>query len=136
MDRAKFDFSRVLVSYEDGSTLGACSIHCAVVDMIANLEKTPSVIKAADFNTKQLIDADKAIWVIDAGRPGIMTKRAKWAFAKKDDAQAYINQHGGKLATFDEVVKATFDDMYADMKMIRDKRKDRAKKSPDHNHQH
>ena len=33
MDRAKFAHSRMYIVYDDGSTFGACSIHCTAVDM-------------------------------------------------------------------------------------------------------
>ena len=33
MDRTKFAHSRVYVQYDDGSSIGACSIHCGAVDM-------------------------------------------------------------------------------------------------------
>lgn len=36
-----------------------------------------------DYNTKRLIDAEKAVWVIGGGKQGVMTKRAKWAFEKR-----------------------------------------------------
>ena len=53
----------------------------------------------------------------------VMTKRAKWAFEKKDDAEAFIKENGGTLAAFDEAMKAAYEDMYTDTKMIREKRK-------------
>jgi len=52
-----------------------------------------------------------------------MTKRAKWAFEKKEDAGAFIKDNGGKIAAFDEAIKAAYEDMYEDTKMIREKRK-------------
>jgi len=52
-----------------------------------------------------------------------MTRQAKWAFAKKEDAEKFIKESGGKPATFDEAMKAAYDDMYQDTKMIREKRK-------------
>ena len=52
-----------------------------------------------------------------------MTKKAKWAFENKADAEKFIAENGGSLSTFDEAMKATFEDMYADTKMIREKRK-------------
>lgn len=54
---------------------------------------------------------------------GVMTKRAKWAFEKKGDAEKFLKENGGKLASFDDVIKATYDDIYEDTKMIREKRK-------------
>jgi nitrous oxide reductase accessory protein NosL len=88
-----------------------------------------------DFKTKKLIDAEKAFWVIGGSKPGVMTKRAKWAFESKADADAFIKENGGKPASFDEAIKASYEDMYADTKMIRDKRKMMKMKAPaEHKH--
>ena len=76
-----------------------------------------------EYNTKKLIDAEQAAWVIGGGKPGVMSKRAKWAFEKEADARAFIKVNGGNLATFDDAVKAAYEDMYADTKMIRERRK-------------
>ena len=123
MDRKTFAHSRMLVTYEDGSTMGTCSLHCTAIELALNIDKTPKTIEVGDFKTKKLIDAEKASWVIGGSKPGVMTKRAKWAFESKADAEAYIKENGGKLASFDEAIKASYEDMYADTKMIREKRK-------------
>jgi nitrous oxide reductase accessory protein NosL len=54
---------------------------------------------------------------------GVMTKRAKWAFGKKEDAEKFKAENGGDLASFEQVIKASYEDMYADTKMIRERRK-------------
>ena len=54
---------------------------------------------------------------------GVMTRNAKWAFEKKEDAEKFIKANGGKQATFDQVIEASYIDMYKDTKMIREKRK-------------
>jgi hypothetical protein len=123
MDRAKFAHSRMLVTYDDGTKLGTCSIHCLATDLAVNIDKTPVAMEVGDYNSKKLIDAEKAYWVIDGNKPGVMTKRAKWAFEKKEDAEKFITENGGTLATFDEAMKAAYESMYADTKMIREKRK-------------
>lgn len=128
MDRAKFAHSRMQVKYDDGSVLGTCSVHCAAVDLALVIDKTPTYFGVGDFNTQKLIDAEKAFWVIGGDKPGVMTARAKWAFENKADADKYIQAHGGKAATFDEVLEATYADMYKDTKMIRDKRKAKREK--------
>jgi copper chaperone NosL len=122
MDRQKFASSRMLIEYEDGSGFGSCSIHCLAVDLAQSIDKTPKVIQVADFNSKNLLEAEKAHWVIGGRKPGVMTKQAKWAFEKDKDAQAFIKENEGKPASFDEAMKATYEDMYADTKMIRDRR--------------
>lgn len=123
MDRAKFSYSRVLIDYDDGTAEGTCSIHCAAVDLALNIDKTPRAILVGDYNTRNLIDAEQAFWVIGGDKMGVMTKNAKWAFEKKADADDFIKANGGRTATFDQVMKASYEDMYADTKMIREKRK-------------
>jgi hypothetical protein len=123
MDRAKFAHSRMLVEFEDGTKEGVCSIHCAAIDLAINIDKTPKAIKVGDYLTKRLIDAEKAFWVIGGKKMGVMTKRAKWAFEKNEDAEKFTKENGGKLSTFEEALKAAYEDMYADTKMIRDRRK-------------
>jgi copper chaperone NosL len=123
MDRAKFAHSRMFVEYDDGTTLGTCSIHCMAIELAMNIDKTPRSMQVGDYNSKKLIDAEKAFWVIDGNKPGVMTKRAKWAFENKAEAEKYIAENGGTLSTFDDAMKASYEDMYADTKMIREKRK-------------
>jgi nitrous oxide reductase accessory protein NosL len=123
MNLEKFAFARVLIEYDDGTSVGLCSIRCAAVDMANNLDKAPKSIKVGDYGTRELIDAEKAFWVIGGSKPGVMTKQAKWAFAKKEAAEKFIKENGGKPATFDGVMKAAYEDMYQDTRMIREKRK-------------
>jgi nitrous oxide reductase accessory protein NosL len=135
MDREKFNHSRMLIKYDDGTSIGVCSLHCAALEIATMLDKTPQSIMVADMITRQLIDAETAFWVIDSSKPGVMSSRGKWAFLKKETAETYAQEAKGKLVTFDEAIKAAFEDMYADTKMIREKRKD--KKAPaamDHKH--
>jgi nitrous oxide reductase accessory protein NosL len=68
--------------------------------------KTVKSFQVADYNTKKLIDAKSAAWVIGGSKKGVMTQVAKWAFADKKGADAFIKQNGGKPATFDEALKA------------------------------
>ena len=123
MDRNKFNFSRVFIVYDDGSTFGACSLHCAAIDMAVNIDKAPVKIWVGDYNTKGLIDAEEAFWVIGGKKMGVMTKRAKWAFATKKEAEKFTQQFGGELSNFEGAAKACYEDMYQDTRMIREKRK-------------
>jgi nitrous oxide reductase accessory protein NosL len=93
------------------------------VDLATTLDKAPTALQVADMGTKQLVDAEKASWVLGGSKPGVMTRRGKWAFADKAAAEAFIKQNGGTLVGFDEAMKATYEDMYQDTRMIREKRK-------------
>jgi len=134
MDRDQFAHSRFLIEYDDGSAFGACSIHCAAVDMVLSIDKTPKSLQVGDYGTKKLIDAETATWVIGGTKPGVMTKRAKWAFETKEDADKYVKENGGQVATFDLAMQATYEDMYADTKMIREKRKMKRMGAQPHQH--
>ncbi len=134
MDRGKFGHSRVFIEYDDASVVGTCSIHCAAVELALNIDKTPNTVQVGDYNSKALIDAEKAFWVIGGSKPGVMTKRPKWAFGKKEEAEAFIKENGGEAATFDVAMKGTYEDMYADTKMIREKRKMMKQKMMEHKH--
>ncbi len=123
MDRAKFAHSRMLVKYEDGSSVGTCSIHCMAVELSLSLDKTPLEILVGDYETKEFIDAQKAFWVMGGDVQGVMTQRAKWAFKEKQRAEAFIKAHGGELVDLDRVMRASYEDMYEDTKKIRERRK-------------
>jgi nitrous oxide reductase accessory protein NosL len=117
MDRGQYSHSRMLITYDDGTEFGACSLHCAAVDLAIHLDKTPKIIHVGDYNTKKLIDAVQASWVIGGSKAGVMTERGKWAFESKTDAEAFVKGNGGNISTFDEAIKATYEDMYADRRM-------------------
>lgn len=123
MDRAQFSHSRMLIEYDDGTSFGACSLHCAAVELATKLDKTPTAILVGDYYSQKLVDAEKAVWVIGGSRSGVMTKRPKWAFGKKADAEKFISENGGAVIDFDKAIKSAYEDMYLDTKMIREKRK-------------
>jgi copper chaperone NosL len=123
MDRGMFDFSRMLIEYDDGTVGAVCSAHCAAIDLANNIDRTPASIKVADFGSRRLIDAEKAFWVVGGNKPGVMSRRGKWAFEKKDDADRFVQTDGGRVVTFEEAMNMAYDDMYGDTKMIRDRRK-------------
>ncbi|MFH0995442.1 MAG: nitrous oxide reductase accessory protein NosL [Pseudomonadota bacterium] len=123
MDRDQLAHSRMVVVYDDGSSVGTCSIHCVAIELILDIDKTPRSLQVGDYNSKKRIDAEKAFWVVGGKKPGVMTIKAKWAFKNKADAKKFIAKNGGSLSTFDEVMKVAYEDMYVDTKMILEKRK-------------
>lgn len=123
MDRAKFAHSRMVVEYEDGSSVGTCSIRCAAVDLSSTFHKAPKALRVGDAATRKLIDAEKASWVLGGSKPGVMTRRAKWAFETPEAAQAFAKENGGTPATFEQALQATYEDLYGDDKMLRERRK-------------
>ncbi|MDY0039609.1 MAG: nitrous oxide reductase accessory protein NosL [Desulforhabdus sp.] len=122
MERADYGHSWVIIEHEDGTECGLCSVHCAAIDMALHTDKPVKKITVGDYNTKKQIDAEKAYWIIGGDLPGVMTARAKWAFESRAEADSFMSKYGGKPANFDAVMKASFDDMYADTLMIQKKK--------------
>ena len=106
MDRKAYGYSRMLVNFDDGSQAAVCSLHCAVVEIDANKGRTVKSLQVADRDSRMLIDAEKAFWVIGGSKRGVMTKRPKWAFTTEAAARKFITSYGGTLATWDETLKA------------------------------
>lgn len=123
MNREMFAHSRLLIEYDDGTVVGTCSLHCAVLDLALNLDKNPKMIRVGDYGARELIDAEKAFWVIGGNKPGVMTRKAKWAFATQEGAEKFRQDHGGTPAGFDEALEAAYLSLNEDTKMIREKRK-------------
>jgi nitrous oxide reductase accessory protein NosL len=105
MDRKTFAHSRILVTYEDGSAVGTCSIACLVTELKTNRGKTVRSIQVGDYTSKKLIDATQAVWVIGGSKRGVMTRTAKWAFSRKADAEAFVSTCGGKIADYPEAYR-------------------------------
>lgn len=122
MNRTMFAHSRMLVKYDDGSSTGTCSLHCTAVELATHIDKNPVVLQVGAYDSKKLIDAESAVWVIGGDKPGVMSARAKWAFADRSTAEAFIKAHQGSLGSFDDAIRASYEDMYLDTKMIRERR--------------
>ena len=92
-----------IATYADGTKKQYCSIGCLSGDL-KNHKATK--IEVVDAHTQKIIDAKSAYYVIDSDVHGTMAKRSKLAFASKQDALTFIKDHGGKLITFDQALKA------------------------------
>ncbi len=99
------------VVFSDGTTVAVCSLHCAVWEMKQNKDKQVESIMVADYATKKMIDARTATWVIGGDEIGLMNDVPKWAFASGEDAQNFVKEHGGKVATYNEAMKAAADEV-------------------------
>ena len=107
MDRTMFAHSRTVVVYANGTKAGLCSINCAVTNMKNYKIKSIKSILVADYSTKKLIEANTAFWVVGGKKRGVMTSLAKWAFAREQDALAFLKVNNGKITSFEQVMQAT-----------------------------
>jgi copper chaperone NosL len=112
MDRKQYAYSRMLLGYRDRSEVGLCSIHCAGIDLALHPERVPSRIMAGTYDRRNLVDAEKAVWVLGGSKQGVMSIRGKWAFERKEDAEAFIREFGGSITGFRDAMTAAFEDMW------------------------
>ena len=106
MDRDRFAHSRMLVTYADGTSAATCSIACVVTEMKHNPGKAITSVQVADYESKKLIDARKAFWVLGGKKHGVMTSVAKWAFSARPGAEKFVQENGGRITGYDEVLAA------------------------------
>lgn len=111
MNRIVFAQSRMVIQYVDGTSVGVCSIHCAAADMTRNAGKPVREIQVADYPTLDLVDARSATWVLGGSVAGVMTSLPKWAFARKEDATAFVRKNGGEIASFDRAMQAAMQEV-------------------------
>ena len=71
MDRSKSSKSRMVIEYDDGTSVGTCSIHCAAVELAVTTDKIPSKILVADYDSGELLNGERAFWVIGGDIPGL-----------------------------------------------------------------
>jgi len=110
MDRKAYGYSRMLIVYGDGSETGVCSLHCAVTELDRQGGKPVASLLAADRDTRRLIDAATAVWVLGGKKRGVMTERAKWAFGTREAAQRFVDTEGGRIVSWEEALAAARED--------------------------
>ena len=98
-----------------------CSIRCLVVDMKEHKINLKDV-KVVDVTSEKLIDANSAFYVLGSRVMGTMTKISKFAFAKKDDAEAFAKKRGGTVVDFKTALESAKKSIKTDIAMVNKKR--------------
>ncbi|MBI5263509.1 MAG: nitrous oxide reductase accessory protein NosL [Bradyrhizobium sp.] len=133
MERAKFTHSRHLIVYEDDAIDGTCSLHCAAIGLSINMDRGPKAIYAGDAGTeaqlKPLVNVDKATYVVDPSKPGVMTKVSVLAYADKAKAEAVAKASPqAEAIAFDAALRKAYLLMADDTIMLRQRRSEIRKK--------
>ena len=106
MDRKAYGYSRMLVEYKDGKNSGNFSLDCAVTELNGYKGVEVITFKVADRDTRQLIVAEKAFWVIGGSKRGVMTRVPKWAFSDIAGANKFVAAYGGIIVNWESVLAA------------------------------
>ncbi|MDK9697453.1 MAG: nitrous oxide reductase accessory protein NosL [Siculibacillus sp.] len=138
MVRAQFSHTRHLIHYEDDAVDATCSLHCAAIGLSLNMDKGPRAIWAgdggADGELKPLVNVDKAFYVIDASKPGTMTRVSNIAYADKAKAEAAAKAEasakaGAEVVDFNTALRKAYLVMADDTIMLRTRRGEMRKKA-------
>jgi len=100
-----------------------CSIHCAADTSVKSGEEPRDVRVALHLHPDEMIPGQEAVYVIGSKDPGTMTKVSKLAFKSRADAEKFVAQKGGKVATFSEALAAAEAELPKAKPMIQAKRK-------------
>ena len=88
----------------DGKVRQYCSLHCLAADKTIN-KRSLSELKVVDTPSLKFINADQAFYVVGSRKKGTMSRVSKYAFAKREDAERFRRQFGGKIVDFDTALK-------------------------------
>jgi len=115
MDRNKWARTRYSFQSPEGE-FHTCSIHCMAV-LSVKLKTDPRNVKAAEyFHPENMLDAEKAFYVIGSRAPGTMTMSSKIAFSSKEEAEAFAREQGGRTAGFDAAMTEAMNEIKGHMK--------------------
>jgi nitrous oxide reductase accessory protein NosL len=96
--------TRHVVVLKDGQLHSFCSFACAA--KYYNEHKAEiKEIKAADFQTEKLIDAQTAYYLEGSTVPGVMSYTSRIAFEKKSTAEKFKKKKGGRILDFRQALK-------------------------------
>ena len=104
----------------NGEVKQYCSLHCLAEDIQKGLKL--SEIKVVDVSSLKFIDAKSAHYVVGSSQKGTMSMSSKYAFAQKEDAEAFAKINGGELTDFDGALQKAQEDFQNDCNMVGQKR--------------
>ena len=122
MNCQQYAKTRMLVEYDGLPPQATCSLHCAAIELAFATNRRPKSIQVGDVATMEMINVEKAHWVIGGNKPGVMTKTGTWAFNQRKDAETFVQENGGKIGDFAEALDAVYEDIKSNIKNISQKR--------------
>lgn len=105
MDRNKWARTRYEFKNSKGS-FNTCSINClAAVSM--KLKEDAKHVKVAEYlHPENMLDAEKAFFVVGSTAPGTMSPISKIAFSSKEEAEKFSSRYGGTVTNFEGALNA------------------------------
>ncbi|MCD8212759.1 MAG: nitrous oxide reductase accessory protein NosL, partial [Campylobacter sp.] len=95
------------------------SLHCLYEITNGQIPQDAQVVDTKNLN---LIDVNKAFYVVGSKMRGTMTKNSKYAFSSEADAKEFQAQNGGEIMKFAQAYEVAGKDFDGDQKMVFAKR--------------
>ena len=93
----------VVTKKEDLNDVKFCSLTCAAKFLKKN-KATIQSIKVGLYLTGELIDAEKAYYLVGSDVPGVMSYLSKIAFSSKEDVVKFQKEYGGQITVFSDAL--------------------------------
>lgn len=105
MDRNKW--ARTRHEFQDSKgTFHTCSINC-VAALSIKTKTHPMGVKVAEYlKPENMLDAEKAFYVVGSTAPGTMSPISKAAFSAKEEAEKFSVKYGGTVMNFEGALNA------------------------------
>ncbi|MEK6673613.1 MAG: nitrous oxide reductase accessory protein NosL [Nitrospirota bacterium] len=105
MDRNKWARTRHEFQNSKGS-FHTCSMHCAAV-LSMKTKDAPKDVKVAEYlKPENMLDAERAFYVVGSTAPGTMSPISKVAFPTKEEAEKFSSKYGGTVMNFEGALNA------------------------------
>jgi len=97
---------RVTATYSDGTTKSLCSLFCGSIER-ERAEGETVELTVVDYNTGEKLKAEDAVWVEGGDIRAMMSDEPRVAFKDRASAGKFVEEHGGRIVSFDEVYDNT-----------------------------
>ncbi len=92
------------VRLNHGISRSFCSLACTARFRDEHREEIAE-IRAADYLSHALTDAEGAYYLEGSDIPGVMSHTSRLAFSRKEEAERFRKKHGGRVITFGEAIR-------------------------------
>ena len=95
----------VRIEYRDGTARAVCGLRCAGAALAAYRDKRVEKVQVREHGTGKLLDAGKAVWVIDTGTGSFEP------FSGRPEAEGFSAVRGGRVVKYLDMMAAVFSSM-------------------------
>ena len=89
---------------KNGTQVMFCNLPCAVRYLKTHAPEMQE-LQVADYLSAELIDSDLAFYLVESDAPAVMSNTSIIAFAHREQAEKFLQKHGGRILNFAQVLR-------------------------------